>query len=197
MILIKSCILIIVRHRLARLNIDVLQANLKRLGNFVKRILNFYLYCPRYFHSRRTRNVAARLIKLSWLRKKKKIKESELARIHAKIVSVKRRALEEKKQAKEEAERLERYERFMSYMAIELCEKTVLVFYPWVFKDERGRPRDKLQSPPYTELVQDLFRQCFDVQEELRVQLNEDMIEKMFVESDVDITEELIKGTLQ
>ncbi|XP_070153057.1 uncharacterized protein [Polyergus mexicanus] len=105
-----------------------------------------------------------------------------------------RRALEEKEQARDEAERLERYERFMSYMAVELCENTVLVLYPWVFKDERGRPRDKLQSPPYTELVQDLFRQCFDVQEELRIQLNEDTIERMFVESGVDIAKELIKG---
>ncbi|XP_072747002.1 uncharacterized protein [Anoplolepis gracilipes] len=105
-----------------------------------------------------------------------------------------RRAVEEKKQAKEEAERLERYERFMAQMMIELCENTMLVLYPWVFKDERGRPRDKMQSPPYTELVQDLFRQCFDVQEELRIQLNEDIIERMFVESGVDITKELIKG---
>ncbi|XP_029160788.1 uncharacterized protein LOC114932651 [Nylanderia fulva] len=105
-----------------------------------------------------------------------------------------RRVLEEKKRAKEEAARLEKYERFMAQMMIELCEKTVLVLYPWVFKDERGRPRDKWQSLPYTELVQDLFRQCFDVQEELRIQLNEDMIEKMFVESGVDITKDLIKG---
>lgn len=110
---------------------------------------------------------------------------------------VKRRALEKKKQAREEAERLERYERFMAQMVVELCEKTVLVLYPWVFKDERGRPRDKWQSPPYTELVQDLFRQCFDVQEELRIQLNEDTIERMFVESGVDITKELIKGALR
>lgn len=117
--------------------------------------------------------------------------------IHAKIVFVKRRALEEKKRAREEAERLERYERFMAQMMLELCENTVLVLYPWVFKDERGRPRDKWQSPPYTELVQDLFRQCFDVQEELRIQLNEDTIERMFVESGVDITKELIKGVLQ
>ncbi|XP_018303709.1 uncharacterized protein [Mycetomoellerius zeteki] len=105
-----------------------------------------------------------------------------------------RRALEEKKQAKEEAERLEKYERFMAQMVVELSEHTALVLYPWVFKDERGRPRDKMQSPPYIELVKDLFRQCYDVQEEVRIQLNEDMIEKMFVESGVDITEELIKG---
>ncbi|KYQ60210.1 Thioredoxin domain-containing protein 6 [Trachymyrmex zeteki] len=56
-----------------------------------------------------------------------------------------RRALEEKKQAKEEAERLEKYERFMAQMVVELSEHTALVLYPWVFKDERGRPRDKMQ----------------------------------------------------
>ncbi|KAL6258706.1 hypothetical protein P5V15_010656 [Pogonomyrmex californicus] len=105
-----------------------------------------------------------------------------------------RLAVEEKKRARQEAERLEKYERFMAQMMIELCERTVLVLYPWVFKDERGRPRDKMQSPPYIELVQDLFRQCFDVQEEARIQLNKDIIEKMFVESGVDITEKLIKG---
>lgn len=102
--------------------------------------------------------------------------------------------IEEEKRAKEEAERLEKYERFMAQMMLELCEETALVLYPWVFKDERGRPRDKMQSPPYTELVQDLFRQCFDVQEEARIQLNEETIKKMFVESGVDITKELIKG---
>lgn len=95
-----------------------------------------------------------------------------------------------------EVERLEKYERFMEQMIVELCEHTALVLYPWVFKDERGRPRDKMQSPPYTELVQDLLRQCYDVQEEARIQLNEDTIGKMFVESGVDITEELIKGAV-
>ncbi|XP_012541620.3 uncharacterized protein LOC105839684 [Monomorium pharaonis] len=105
-----------------------------------------------------------------------------------------RRALEDEKRAIEEAERLAKYERFMEQMMVELCEHTALVLYPWVFKDERGWPRDKMQSPPYAELVQDLFRQCYDVQEEARIQLDEDTIEKMFVESGVDITEELIKG---
>lgn len=97
---------------------------------------------------------------------------------------------------REEAERREKYERFMAQMVLELCEETALVLYPWVFKDETGRPRDKLQSPPYTELVQDLFRQCYDVQEEARIQLTEDTIARMFVESDVDVTEELIRGAL-
>ncbi|XP_025153537.1 uncharacterized protein LOC112588291 [Harpegnathos saltator] len=104
-----------------------------------------------------------------------------------------RKALEEKKRAKEEAERREKYERFMAHMVLELCEETALVLYPWVFKDENDRPRDKLLSPPYMELVQDLFRQCYDVQEELRLELNEDTIERLLVESGVDVTDELIK----
>lgn len=83
----------------------------------------------------------------------------------------------------------------MAHMVLELCEETALVLYPWVFKDENGRPRDKLLSPPYMELVQDLFRQCYDVQEELRIELNEDTIRRMFVESGVDVTKELIKGS--
>lgn len=129
---------------------------------------------------------AARLIK------RRREKKSYI--FHKDCLLAKRRAVEEEKRAKEEAERLEKYERFMAQMMVELCEQTALVLYPWVFKDERGRPRDKMQSPPYAELVQDLFRQCFDVQEEARIQLNEDTIEKMFVESGVDITKELIKG---
>lgn len=85
----------------------------------------------------------------------------------------------------------------MAHMVLELCEETALVLYPWVFKDENGRPRDKLLCPPYTELVQDLFRQCYDLQEEARIQLNEDTLERMFLESDVDVTKELIKGALR
>lgn len=102
--------------------------------------------------------------------------------------------MEEAERAKEEAEKREKYERYMEYMMIELCEATVLLLYPWVFKDEQGRMRDKLQSPPYTELVQDLFKQCYDMQEELRIQLTEELIEKIFVESNVEVTEEMILG---
>lgn len=162
------------------------------------RILNFCLKSPRYFYSNILEAISRyrREINKAFAVIKKEREEGEIACIHAKL-SPKRRALQEKKQAREEAERLERYERFMAQMVVELCEKTVLVLYPWVFKDERGRSRDKWQSPPYTELVQDLFRQCFDVQEELRIQLNEDTIERMFVESGIDITKELIKGASQ
>ncbi|CAK9809989.1 Thioredoxin domain-containing protein 6 [Anthophora plagiata] len=105
-----------------------------------------------------------------------------------------RLAIEERERAKEEAERREKYEAFLAQMMFELSEETALVFYPWVFTDEEGRYRDKFQSPPYVELVHTLFKQNYDVLEELRVYLTEEMIEKMFVESDVEITPELITG---
>ncbi|XP_076232878.1 uncharacterized protein LOC143178233 [Calliopsis andreniformis] len=105
-----------------------------------------------------------------------------------------RKAIEERERAKEEAERREKYEAFLAQMMFELSEETALIFYPWVFKDEEGRYRDKYQSPPYIELTTGLFKQNFDVLEEQRVQFTEELIEKMFVESNVPITKELIAG---
>lgn len=104
-----------------------------------------------------------------------------------------RKAVEDQQRAKKEAEEREMYETFLAQMIFELSEVTALVFYPWVFKEE-GRHRDKYQCPPYLELINTLFRQNFDVLEELRVQLNEETIEKMFVESNVEITKELVAG---
>lgn len=104
-----------------------------------------------------------------------------------------RKVVEDQQRAKKEAEEREMYETFLAQMIFELSEVTALVFYPWVFKEE-GRHRDKYQCPPYLELINTLFRQNFDVLEELRVQLNEETIEKMFVESNVEITKELVAG---
>lgn len=104
-----------------------------------------------------------------------------------------RKVVEDQQRAKKEAEEREMYETFLAQMIFELSEVTALVFYPWVFKEE-GRHRDKYQCPPYLELINTLFRQNFDVLEEFRVQLNEETIEKMFVESNVEITKELVAG---
>lgn len=82
-------------------------------------------------------------------------------------------------------------------MTISLCEETALMLYPWVFIDEEGGPKNKRDCPEYTELVDDLFKNYFDVAEELRVQLDLETIENMFVESDVELTEEMIMGTKQ
>lgn len=82
----------------------------------------------------------------------------------------------------------------MAQMIFELSEFTALVFYPWVFKDEQGRHRDKYQCPPYLELVNTLFKQNYDVLEEMRIQLTEEIIEKMFVESNEEITKAIVVG---
>ncbi|KAI4486830.1 hypothetical protein M0804_006200 [Polistes exclamans] len=105
-----------------------------------------------------------------------------------------RKAIEDKKKAKEDAKKKEEYEAFMAQMMLELCELMVVVMYPWIFRDEQGNPKIKMQCQPYTELVRDLFRQIFDVQEEIRLQLDEEIIKKMLVESDIQITEELVIG---
>lgn len=105
-----------------------------------------------------------------------------------------RKAIEDRERAKAEAEERERYEAFLAQMIFELSEMTALVFYPWVFKDEEGRHRDKYQCPPYLELINTLFKQNFDVLEEYRAQLTEEVIEKLLVESNVEITKELMAG---
>lgn len=103
-------------------------------------------------------------------------------------------ANEASKLAKIEAEKRKKYEDFLAHMMFELSEMTALVFYPWVFVDEEGRHRDKYQCPPYIDLTTILFKQNFDIAEEQRLFLTEEAIEKMFVESGVEITKELVAG---
>lgn len=105
------------------------------------------------------------------------------------------RLAEEKEIAdRENAEKQAKYEAMLSQMMMELSEETALLLYPWVFLDEEGNPRDKKNSPAYCELVNDLFEQCFDVVEETRIRLNEDMIKDMFVESGFQVTEDIMLG---
>ncbi|XP_076654222.1 uncharacterized protein LOC143359832 [Halictus rubicundus] len=105
-----------------------------------------------------------------------------------------RKAKVDQRLAKEEAERKEKYEAFLAQMMFELCEETALVFYPWIFRDEEGRYRDKYGSPPYTDLTTCLFKQNFDIQEEQRLSFTEEMIESMLVESGDEMTPEMIAG---
>nr|XP_031844672.1 uncharacterized protein LOC116432239 [Nomia melanderi] len=105
-----------------------------------------------------------------------------------------RKSKEARRHAKEEAERREKYEAFLAQMMFELSEETALLFYPWIFRDEEGRYRDKYGSPPYTDLTTSLFKQNFDIQEEQRLHLTEEAIESMLVESGVEITKELVAG---
>lgn len=96
--------------------------------------------------------------------------------------------------AQEEAEKRAKYEEFLDQEMFELCEEIALVVYPWVFVDEEGYPRDKEKCPAYTELVRDILPERFDILEQSRIQLDEEVIEKLFVESGVVITDDLIKG---
>ncbi|KAK2581223.1 hypothetical protein KPH14_008021 [Odynerus spinipes] len=105
-----------------------------------------------------------------------------------------RKAIADKKKTEEETRKKAEYEAFMAQMMLELCEMMVVILYPWVFKDEEGNPKIKMQCAPYTELVRDLLRGIFDVQEEIRIQLDEETIKKMFVESDIEITKERVIG---
>ncbi|XP_024942923.1 uncharacterized protein LOC107269952, partial [Cephus cinctus] len=105
-----------------------------------------------------------------------------------------RKALEEKKKAKEDAEKKAKYEIFLSQMMAELCEETALLLYPWVFKDDDGNYKDKDKCPAYAELVHELLPDRYDVVEEVKILLNEEMVEKMMVESNLEITEEILKG---
>lgn len=78
----------------------------------------------------------------------------------------------------------------------ELCEETAIVLYPWIFIDEEGFQKDKDTCPAYTELVREIFPQRFDILEQTRLQLDEGQIEKMLVESDIEITDDLIAGPI-
>lgn len=82
----------------------------------------------------------------------------------------------------------------LAQMMRELCEETALLLYPWIFFDDEGNPRDKKNSPAYCELVNELFEQCFDVVEEVRIKLDEKMIEDIFTESGIELTDDMIFG---
>ena len=77
---------------------------------------------------------------------------------------------------------------------VELCEETAILLYPWVFLDEHGYPIDKEKCPAYLELVQDILPERFDILEQTKIQLDEKIIADMFVESGVEITEDLVQG---
>ncbi|XP_012272397.2 uncharacterized protein LOC105695435 [Orussus abietinus] len=105
-----------------------------------------------------------------------------------------RKAQEDAQLALEEAEKRTKYEAFLAQMTFELCEETAVLLYPWIFLDEEGNQKDKNACPAYTELVNELLKEYYDVAESVSFQLDEETIEKMFVESDVEITEELVEG---
>ena len=60
-----------------------------------------------------------------------------------------------------------------------LIKETYLILFPWVFKDEEGHKRGKKSSPPYVELIQTLFPGNFSVEQEMRQELNDDLISQL------------------
>ncbi|XP_076237009.1 uncharacterized protein LOC143180878 [Calliopsis andreniformis] len=102
----------------------------------------------------------------------------------SKIIEETRIAKEAAKKARKETEATARYEAEMLHLTTSLKNETCLLLYPWVFKDEEGHKRDKKLSPPYVELVEEILPGNFTVEQETRKRLNEDILSRMFNESD-------------
>ncbi|XP_025161018.1 uncharacterized protein LOC105190316 isoform X1 [Harpegnathos saltator] len=90
--------------------------------------------------------------------------------------------LMQQKSCHTEAEAKARYEAEMLHLTTSLCNETCLLLFPWIFKDEEGRRRDKKSSPPYVELVEELLPEHYTVEQELRKRLNEDLLHQMLDE---------------
>lgn len=81
-----------------------------------------------------------------------------------------------------EAEAKARYEAEMLHLTTVLSNETCLLLYPWVFKDEEGRKRDKKSSPPYIELVEEILSENYTIEQEIRKRLNDDILATIFNE---------------
>ncbi|KAL2747681.1 hypothetical protein V1477_004373 [Vespula maculifrons] len=98
-------------------------------------------------------------------------------------------AKETEKKVQKEAEAKEKYEAEMYHLTNSLIDETCLLLYPWIFKDEEGHKRDKKCSPPYLELVEEILPGIYTIEQEIRRRLNEDILDKMFHESDYVLTD--------
>ncbi|KAK0174786.1 hypothetical protein PV327_010516 [Microctonus hyperodae] len=103
-----------------------------------------------------------------------------------------KRANETQKKIKQEAAEKLIYEEYLEQMMVELSEEIALILFPWVFFDENGDARDKEKSPPYVELISQILPNRFDIMEQNRVQLDEDIIQNIFKESGIAVTDDLI-----
>ncbi|XP_076750469.1 uncharacterized protein LOC143423204 [Xylocopa sonorina] len=99
------------------------------------------------------------------------------------IIEETRIAKEAAKKSRKEAEAVARYEAEMLHLTTSLMKETCLLLYPWVFKDEEGHKRDKKSSPAYVELIEEILPGNYTIEQEIRKRLNEDILEKMFNES--------------
>ncbi|XP_035741142.1 uncharacterized protein LOC118449973 [Vespa mandarinia] len=109
--------------------------------------------------------------------------------IRMRIAEEVRIAKETEKKAQKEAEAKEKYEAEMDHLTNSLIDETCLLLYPWIFKDEEGHKRDKKCSPPYLELIEEILPGNYTIEQEIRKRLNEDILDKMFHESDYVLTD--------
>jgi len=70
----------------------------------------------------------------------------------------------------------------MLHLITSLCNETCLLLFPWIFKDEEGRRRDKRTSPPYIELIEELLPENYMVEQELRKRMNADLLQQILHE---------------
>ncbi|XP_043274612.1 thioredoxin domain-containing protein 3-like isoform X2 [Venturia canescens] len=106
-----------------------------------------------------------------------------------KILEEERTVKEAAKKAEKEAEIKAKYEAEMLHYTNSLQDETLLILYPWVFKDAEGHKRDKISSPPYADLIENILPGNYAISQELRKKLDEETLSKMFFESDWDINE--------
>ncbi|XP_076289122.1 uncharacterized protein LOC143213292 isoform X1 [Lasioglossum baleicum] len=106
-----------------------------------------------------------------------------------KMIEEARIAKEAAKKARKEAEAVARYETEMLHLTTSLKNETCLLLYPWVFKDEEDHKRDKKSSPPYVELIEEILPGTFIVDQEIRKRLSEDILSKLYNESDYVLPE--------
>ncbi|EFN66751.1 Thioredoxin domain-containing protein 3-like protein [Camponotus floridanus] len=93
------------------------------------------------------------------------------------------------KKSRKEAETKARYEAEMLHLTTSLCNETCLLLFPWIFKDEEGRRRDKRMSPQYVELIEEILPENYTVEQEIRKRLNEDLLRQMLDESTYSFSE--------
>ncbi|KYM77076.1 Thioredoxin domain-containing protein 3 like protein [Atta colombica] len=98
-------------------------------------------------------------------------------------------AKETARKSRKVAEAKTRYEAEMLHLITSLCNETCLLLFPWIFKDEEGRRRDKRTSPPYIELIEELLPENYMVGQELRKRMNADLLQQILHESTYNFTE--------
>ncbi|XP_033213961.1 uncharacterized protein LOC117171026 [Belonocnema kinseyi] len=106
------------------------------------------------------------------------------------ILEEARLAKEVAKKTKREVEAKAKYEDEMHHIITSLAAETCLLLYPWVFKDEDGHRRDKKSSPPYVELVEDILPENYNIEQEFRKKVEENMLPEMFNESGYEVSKE-------